>query len=207
MTANNTEADVGRRLRAVEEALYNLQRERKDTDSTLDNVKTGTVAGFLTSAVPQGWLLLNGQTITAADWPALAAYLTANGLSLTLPDYRDRMPIGAGNLYSGTSTGGSKDAVAVSHTHTGPSHTHPGFDHNHATGLHPTSSEASGYGLTSSPSFADRVRVNGSGDTTGTDGAAYTTGAGGTGATGSAGSSGTDANLPPYRGLYWMIRT
>ncbi len=33
------------------------------------------------------------------------------------------------------------------------------------------------------------------------------TGSAGTGSTGSAGSSGTGANLPPYRGLYWMIRT
>lgn len=207
MTANSTESDVGRRLAAVEEALYNLQRQRSDAPSTMDSVKTGTVAGFLTAAPPQGWLLLNGQTITAASWPALASYLTANGMSLTLPDYTDRFPVGAGGLYSTGSTGGSADAAAIAHDHTGPSHTHAGFDHNHATGLHGTGSESAGFGLTASASFSDRVRVNGSGDTTGTDGAAYTTGAGGTGVTSSSGGSGTGANMPPYRGLFWMIRT
>ncbi len=196
-------------MAAVEEALYNLQRERKDAPSTLDNVKTGTVAGFLVSSVPQGWLLLIGQTITAADWPALASFLTANGFGLTLPDYRDRFPVGAGGLYSGTSTGGSADATAVTHDHTGPSHTHGGFDHNHGIDANSSNVESGGFGLTTSASFADRVLVKGTGTdiTTGTDGAAYTTAAGGTGDTGSAGSSGTGANLPPYRGLYWMIRT
>lgn len=209
MTANSTEADIGRRLAAVEEGLYNLQRERKDAPSTLDNVKTGTVAGFLTSSVPQGWLLLDGQTITAANWPALASYLTANGMSLTLPDYTDRFPVGAGNLYTSTSTGGSADAAVVSHTHTGPSHNHAMADHNHGIDANTTQAEASGVGLTVASAFADRVLVKGTVTdmATGADGAAYNTASGGTGATGSAGASGTGANLPPYRGLYWMIRT
>lgn len=207
MVANSKPPDTGERLRDVEGDVYNLQRERTAPESTLDNCPTGMVAGFLTANPPQGWLLLNGQAVTAAGQPALYAYLTANSLPTTLPDYRDRVPIGAGNLYTSTSTGGSADATAVSHTHSGASHTHPGFDHNHGTGLHATGAESGGFGLTASASFADRVRVNGSGDATGTDGAAYTTGAGGTGATGSSGSSGTGANLPPYRGLYWMIRT
>ncbi len=191
MTASSTEADTGRRLKALEEAIYNLQRERRPADDTLDNVKTGTVAGFLSSSVPQGWLLLAGQTITAADFPALAAFLSSHGLSLTLPDYVDRVPIGAGNLYAVTATGGGADAVVVSHTHSGPSHTHP-------TGHHASAAEAAGFGLTASASFTDRVRVDGSGDVSG---------AGGTAATGATGGSGTGANLPPWRGLYWMIRT
>jgi microcystin-dependent protein len=194
MTANSEAPDMARRVRQLEEAVYNLQRERSDVVSTLDNVKTGTVAGFLTAAVPQGWLLLNGQTITAAEWPALASYLTANSLSLTLPDYRDRFPVGAGGTYDSTSTGGSPDAVAVAHTH-------PMADHNHGIDANTSGTESAGFGLTSSVSFADRVLVTGTASdiTTGTDGAAYITG--------STGASGTDANLPPYRGLFWMIRT
>lgn len=193
MTANSTEADMGRRLMAIEDALYNLQRERRDSLSTIDNCPTGMVAGFQTSTPPQAWLPLDGSvTVTALSHPALYAYLTANGLSLTLADWRGKMPIGAGGTYSGTSTGGSADSTVTTHTH-------PGFDHTHGTNVKPTSAEASGFGLTASTSFENRVRINGTGDTTGTDGAAYNTG--------SSGVSGTGTNLPPYRGLYWMIRT
>jgi microcystin-dependent protein len=194
MTANSDSPDFGQRLRELEEKVYNLQRERSDVETTNDNVKTGTIAGSLTAAVPQGWLLLNGQTITAAAWPALALYLTSNGLSLTLPDLRDRFPVGAGGTYAAGATGGSADAVVVAHTH-------PGFDHNHGIDANHSGVESAGFGLTASVSFADRVLVTGTGSdiTTGTDGAAYTTG--------SSGATGTDANLPPYLGFYWMIRT
>lgn len=192
MTANSTEPDTGQRIKALEEAVYNLQRERSIPGPTIDNCPTGMIAGFLSDTPPAGWILLAGQSITAAAYPALHAYLTANGFSTTLPDYADKFLVGAGVAYTSTSTGGSANAVVVSHSH-------PGFDHNHATGLHSTASESAGFGLTASASFADRVRVNGAGDTTGTDGAAYTTGTTGVAAAG--------ANLPPYQGVYWMIRT
>lgn len=181
MTANSTEADTGRRLRALEEAVFNLQRERQLLGSTLDNVATGTVAGFLTDNFPPGWLPLDGTVVTASGYPALYAYLTANGLSTTLPDYRDRFPVGAGNLYNGTSSGGSANAVVVSHTHT--------------TGHASTLPEASGLGLTVTTTFQDRVRVN------------RASGVGTGDVSDSTGVTGTNANLPPYRGLYWMIRT
>ena len=193
MTANSVEPDLGRRVAALEAALYNLQRERKEPASTLDNCPTGMVGGFLSSNPPQGWLPLDGSvTVTQDAYPKLYAYLQVNGFSLTLPDYRDRFPVGAGNLYTSTSTGGSANAVVVSHLHAG-------FDHTHGTNVRSSGVEAGGFGLGASASFQDRVRVDGTGDTTGADGAAYNTG--------TTGVSGTNANLPPYRGLYWMIRT
>ncbi len=178
MTANNNEPDTGRRLRAVEDALYNLQRERQLLGSPLDNVPTGTIAGFLTQNPPQGWILVAGQVITAAAYPALYAYLVANSLSTTLPDYADKFLVGAGNTYTSTSTGGSANSVVVTHTHPIDANT--------------TLAENPGQGTTTSANFQDRVLVSG----TGTDIS-----------TASTGSSGTNANLPPYRGVYWMIRT
>jgi microcystin-dependent protein len=178
VTANSDSPDVGRRLRAVEEAVYNLQRERSDVESTSDRVKTGTIAASLTSAVPQGWLLLNGQTISATDWPALAAYLTSHSLSLTLPDMRNRFLVGAGAAYASGATGGSADAVVVAHDHDIDANT--------------TQAEAAGMGLAVLTAFEDRVLVSG----TATDMFTATTGV-----------SGTDANLPPYLAVYWMIRT
>ncbi len=68
------------------------------------------------NAIPTKWALCDGQV--------------SNGI--TTPDLRDRFIIGAGNLYSVSSTGGSKDAILVSHQHTGTtgtesqSHTHTG---------------------------------------------------------------------------------
>lgn len=195
MVANSTELDTGRRLKALEDALYNLQRERRDAPQTEDNCPTGTIAAFLSATPPQGWLLLDGSvTVTATTHPALHAYLTANGLSTTLPDFTGRFLVGAGGTYTATSTGGTADLVV-------PSHTHPGFDHNHGIDANTTVAEASGVGLTVTSAFADRVIVAATVTdmTTGTDGAAYNTG--------STGVSGTGANLPPYQGAYWMIRT
>lgn len=178
MTANSDAPDQDRRLREIERALYNLQRERSLPGSPLDNCPTGMVAGFLSSNPPQGWIMLDGSSVTAAAYPSLYAYLTSNGFSTTLPDYRDRFPVGAGNLYTHTSTGGSADANVVSHTHTIDANT--------------TVAEAAGMGLTVQTAFADRVLVSGTASDM---------------ATASSGATGTNANLPPYRGLYWMIRT
>jgi hypothetical protein len=63
----------------------------------------------LVNEIPIGWYLCNG----------------ANGT----PDLRDRFIVGSGSTYSTGSSGGSKDAVVVSHTHTGSTnitgaHTH-----------------------------------------------------------------------------------
>ena len=62
-------------------------------------------------AVPSGFALCNG----------------ANGT----PDLRDRFIVGAGNLYAVNATGGSADAVVVSHTHTATFTGNPLAAHNH----------------------------------------------------------------------------
>ena len=49
------------------------------------------------NAIPTGWVLCDGQNST--------------------PDLRDRFVIGAGNNYAVDATGGSADAIVVSHTH------------------------------------------------------------------------------------------
>jgi hypothetical protein len=185
MSAPSQGPDWDRRMRAMEDAIYNLQRERSLPGSTLDNCPTGAVIGFLSSATPPGWLWMVGQAVDPAVHPALHAYLVANGLSTTLPDCRNRFFVGAGDLYTATSTGGSADAAVV--------------DHTHHTGHAATAAEVSGYGLPPNDqdvAFEDRVRVNRS------------TGVGTGDITDSTGSSdGADANLPPYQGIYWIIRT
>jgi microcystin-dependent protein len=134
---------------------------------------SGTIA-----TIPTGWVLCDGSNST--------------------PDLRNKFVIGAhsdsaGVAYttvtgSNTQTGGSKDAIVVSHTHTatstdaGHTHTQNGFG-------------GSAPGLTTSA-----TPINGS-STTGTGFASITT------TIASTGTSGTNANLVPYYALAFIMKT
>ena len=101
-----------------------------------------------------------------------------------------RTIIGNGGGYTAGNTGGSADAVVVSHTHTATStdsgHTHP----NGVSGAF----SLSGAGSNPTPSSSNLTN-------TGTGNANITT------TIASAGVSGTNANLPPYIVVYMWTRT
>ena len=76
------------------------------------------------------WHLCNGATLNQADYPDLYANLTNGGVAFPyganpsgttflLPDLKDRFVVGGGNLYGRGETGGSKNAVVISHDHVG----------------------------------------------------------------------------------------
>lgn len=100
---------------------------------------------------------------------------------------------GGGATYTAGSTGGSKDAITVSHTHTATSSV-TDSGHNHTVSL-PAGSGGSGniasggstLGSTSTSTATTGISVSTSISTTG--------------------SSGTDANLPPYVVVYMWQRT
>jgi hypothetical protein len=119
-------------------------------------------------SIPAGWVLCNGNNGT--------------------PDLRNRFVVGAGSTYSVDASGGSADAIVVSHTHTATV-TDPG----HLHGIDSTFGVAAGGG---------GEHLLGSG-TTNTDTAV--TGISVTNA--SAGTSGTNANLPPYYALCYIMKT
>lgn len=100
---------------------------------------------------------------------------------------------GGGATYTAGSTGGSKDAITVSHTHIATtSVTDNG--HNHTLSL-PSGSGGSG-------------NIASGGSTLGsTSTSTATTGIGVSTSISSTGSSGTDANLPPYVVVYMWQRT
>jgi hypothetical protein len=112
------------------------------------------------------------------------------------------MPIGAGSLYSGGALGGSKDAVVVSHTHT-------------ATVSDPEHSHAPPAGLgapwVSNAFFGDGPfdgsRVTGPGERTVASGNTQTAKTNISVSNSTAGESGTNANLPPYLGIFFIIKT
>jgi hypothetical protein len=147
-----------------------------------------------TSAVPYGWALCNG----------------ANGT----PDLRDKFVIGAGSNYAVGATGGTKDAIVVAHTHTA-NHSHSASSANAGNHNHNIYSARDSYGT------GDQLTGD---DTGGTDEQTYEGKYGGyttyngdhnhsitvnteNVTTSSTGSSGTDANLPPYYALCFIMKT
>lgn len=145
---------------------------------------SGTIA-----TIPSGWVLCNGSNST--------------------PDLRNRFIIGAhsdsaGVAYttitgSNTQTGGSKDAITVSHSHTATSTvTDPG--HNH-----PPLSPATTF-------WGNNATATSGSPGGGSEAASLTTGNRTTGITvatsiSTEGSSGTNANLPTYYALAFIMKT
>jgi microcystin-dependent protein len=158
-------------------------------------VPTGAILMWGTASAPTGYFLCNGAAINRVAYSNLFAiigtsYGSGDGsTTFNLPDFRDRFPVGAGTTYSANSTGGSKDAIVVSHTHsvTDPGHTHSYFIQRIDTNFNLDGARAGVKELRDVP------------DTTGSQ----TTGI----SISTTGSSGTNANLPPYLGVYFIIKT
>jgi len=126
------------------------------------------------SSIAGGWVLCDG----------------SNGT----PDLRDRFVIGAGNTYSVAQTGGSANAVVVSHTHTATV-TDPGHTHTSSTGGSFWTNSYSGNQFTGNPG-QNMTLANINSAVTGITVANVTTGV-----------SGTNANLPPYYALCYIMKT
>ena len=157
-------------------------------------VLTGSLLMWPTTSAPTGYLNCDGTAVSRTTYAALFAVVsttfgTGDGsTTFNLPNYTNRMPYGA----TIGSTGGSADAIVVSHTHTATSSvTDPG--HSHALNV-----AAGGLGGQDSPTRALAGSNNTSSAQTG-----ITVGT----TINSAGSSGTGANLPPYLGINFIIKT
>ena len=171
---------------------------------------TGAMLMWPTATAPSGFLLCNGQTVSRSTYAALFAILGVvfgsgdGSTTFTLPDYRNKTVLGAGDLYAAAATGGSKDAVVVSHVHTATS-TVSDAGHSHGTSVNGNTMGYTGsnyndiYNVTrgdtdGGPFFNMRTTTNTTGITVATTNA-------------STGVSGTNANLPPYLGVYFIIKT
>jgi hypothetical protein len=146
---------------------------------TAPSPPTPTPAGVIVlwsgsiGSIPAGWVLCNG----------------SNGT----PDLRNRFIVGAGSTYAVDATGGSADAIVVSHTHTATSAvTDPGHVH---VGGYTAGQQNTG---SASPPAVGAIGSNTSSATTGITVATTVN---------SAGNSGTNANLPPYYALCYIQKT
>jgi microcystin-dependent protein len=223
-------------------------------------IPVGMIAPYGGSAAPAGWLLCDGSAISRATYAALftaigTAYGIGNGTTtFNLPDFRGKFPVGRdpGVAIVDTlgETGGSRDAIAVTHSHTLGSHTHgfttgvesanhqhsfttnnPG-DHSHGVGgglnfavlattgisnFNPQSpaSGATSYfhtaasGATTTPATDNsggHTHSGNTGNVTANHQHSGTTG-GPSGSSDPGGSSGTNANMPPFQVVNYIIRT
>jgi hypothetical protein len=109
------------------------------------------------------------------------------------PDLRDKFVVGAGSTYSVAATGGAADAIVVSHNHTATSVvTDPGHNHTYSVpaGAGGAGNIASGGSSLGNPSTSTAT----TGITVATTNVA-------------AGVSGTNANLPPYYALAYVMKS
>jgi microcystin-dependent protein len=155
----------------------------------------GQVVWMATPSAPAGFLVANGSAVSRTTYAALfAAIGTTWGVgdgstTFNLPNLVNRMPIGSGGLYALAATGGSKDAIVVSHTHT---ITDPGHRHQ----LRGASDTGPDGGVTPATDDTTDVALAAASMDTATTGISIN----------NTGSSGTDANLPPYAGLLACIK-
>ena len=160
----------------------------------INSVITGTINMWPTTSAPTGYLLCAGSAISRTTYAALFAIIgTTFGVgdgttTFNLPNYTNRMPYGT----TVGATGGSADAVVVSHTHTAtvtdPQHSHTALSGNFVV------DEAYGGTPYGSGSLGGRAPTTSSAST-GISVANSTTGV-----------SGTNANLPPYLGINFIIK-
>jgi microcystin-dependent protein len=150
---------------------------------------SGTVIMWPVSGAPSGYLPCDGSAVSRTTYSALYAVIgntfgSGDGsTTFNVPNFTNRMPYGA----TIGSTGGSANAVVVSHTHTitdaGHSHggiyTRDGSQNQYQSNIYSLMSQTT------------------SNTATATTGITIDT----------AGVSGTNANLPPYLGIGFIIKT
>ncbi len=143
--------------------------------------------------IPAGGIFLWSGSIGSIP----AGYVLCNGSNGT-PDLRDRFIVGAGSTYAVDATGGSTDAIVVSHTHTATSTvTESGHTHS-LTAWHGAASPGQGGGSDSGQRLSSNTAVTSASSTTGITVATTVA---------TAGTSGTNANLPPYYALCYIMKT
>lgn len=142
------------------------------------------------ASIPFGWALCNGSSST--------------------PDLRDRFVVGAGSTYTVAATGGSADAVVVSHTHTATTASNGDHQHFVASNLN-----TGGADVTNTTTIV-RQKDDAGDSNYRLVGTATTASVGLTSVNGahthsltvaSSGVSGTNQNLPPYYALCYIMKT
>ena len=146
------------------------------------NNQVATTAFVSNNGVPSGCILLWSGSIISIP----SGWYLCDGTNST-PDLTDRFIVGAGSAYNVGNIGGSANSIVVSHTHTvtDPSHAHSqnyGGGSSGGAGLTAPSGTPIAPGGSTTASAATGISIN------------------------STGASGTNANLPPYYALAYIMK-
>jgi len=170
------------------QTLDNIYPILQSASTTTSPFTTGMIIIWSGSigSIPTGWALCDGNNST--------------------PDLRNSFIIGAGSTYSVNATGGSANAIVVSHNHTYSGDTGgQSADHRHASGvatdyacfgLDPIDAPIAGH--TGTTNYMQTPLTNGTSNNHFHSFA---------GTTSTQGTSGTNANLPPYYALCYIMKT
>jgi microcystin-dependent protein len=148
------------------------------------------------------WLLCNGQVVLAATYPKLATILGQAAGNITVPDYRDTFPVGAGPTMALGSRGGAASVALTtaqlpSHNHTGVS----GFRdraQSHAHAINGAWMLAGVFGNAYPPAGAGMTPTNLTTETADAPDHKHTIPA--------EGGGGTHENRPPFLAINFIIR-
>jgi hypothetical protein len=195
-------------LRLYFNQIDNITQSVSQTAALVPDINSFPAGGIImwsgaTTAVPAGWHICDG----------------TNGT----PNLLDRFIVGAGSTYAVGATGGSANAVVVSHNHSAsssvsdPSHSHSVYDpsHNHTwVGGNPTDDSMGlpggglgGWALGSDPANNNNIyRSYNQGAYTGIGIYGAYTGISVSTTNTATGVSGTNANLPPYYALAYIMK-
>ncbi len=178
---------------------------------------TGSIVMYATSSAPTGWLLCDGAAVSRSTYSQLFAvvgttYGGGDGSStFNVPSFVNRFPVGAGSSYGNNSKGGTPDSTLVAHSHsysgstsydTSPNHTHDMYLGRNFT---ETVSGSAGFGIGNFLPQSGRGNAEAYTSTNGSG--SYGHSHSFSGATTQVGSSASGANLPPYIGIQFIIKT
>ena len=171
------------------------------------------------ASLPTGYFLCDGSAVSRTTYAALFTVVgTTHGAgngstTFNIPDLRSRFVVGASSSggYSVGNTGGSADATLVSHSHTINNHTHSfsgtgSNTHSHGIPRGSGGSQASIQNYVPSPRVESTQSPFNTTNTTISVSISGTTGNPSDTGTNTQGSSATNANLPPYYALAYIIQ-
>ena len=164
--------------------------------NTYDNI-SGIITTIPTAAptLPTGVILIWSGSVGSIP----SGYVICDGSNGT-PDLRNSFVLGAGNTYTVGQTGGTADAIVVSHTHTASSTstvTDPGHIHGFSVYIDNATNSGNQARVTNNTAVSGTENTNSA--STGITVATTTTNT-------STGTSGTGANLPPYYALAYIMK-
>ena len=163
-----------------------------------NTTQIATCAFALANGMPSGGIIIWSGALVSIP----AGWVLCNGSNGT-PDLRNRFVVGAGSTYAVGATGGSADATLVSHSHgvSDPGHGHSISDPGHTHSLPSVFYASYPNGFAAGGGAGQTVNATGSA-TTNISIVGNTTGI----SIQSSGGSATNANLPPYYALAYIMK-